>query len=185
MPVYLVGHLQPAIHPKESWLRWVLEVPLFPQLFRLFGDALRLFGLYFGCYCEERELHASMKFLLQHLSMLCTAHSNPCWNWGPSVAHTLQTDRSEPFLERQMKWLDKRKANRGKVIPWDLTAGKWQSVKKIKAPLLPGKYCPHQITHSSTLNFLCLSVFASETSLCLSAAGMSTLQSKVRFDKIK
>lgn len=47
--------------------------------------AVRLFNLYFGCYFEERELHASVRFFLQHLSAQCavTILWDPCWNWGP------------------------------------------------------------------------------------------------------
>lgn len=161
MPVYLVGHLQPAIHPKESWLRWVDCVggislsSTVQAIWRQQSDCL----IYILVAILKRE--SSMPQWRSSCSTVCTVHCSSAMKslleLG-SQCGTHTANRSEHFLKRQMKWLDKRKAHRGKVVPWDYTAGEWQNIEKIKAPLLPSKYHTHQITPYFTLNFVCLSV---------------------------
>lgn len=108
-------------------------MPLFPQLCRPYGVSTQtvwfIFWLLFWrerAPCLGEVLPAAPVY-----PMLCSNAVRCLLELG-SKCGTQPANRSEPFLERQIKWLDKINVCRDKVVPWDHTAGEWQSVEKIK-----------------------------------------------------
>lgn len=132
-------------------------MPLFPQLCRPYGVSTQtVWFIFWLLFWRERAPCLGEVLPAAPVYPVLCSNAVRCLLELGSKCGTQPANRSEPFLERQIKWLDKIKVCRDKVVPWSYS--RWVAkCGENKAPLLPSEYHTHQITHYFTSNVLCLS----------------------------